>query len=182
MLDPKDAFARLKQARKQEQALKESFNDWVQTNGIQVVGERDPVYARYGWFVVMHREPSEHLALVAGELFNNLRSALDYVAFQIYKACGGDPTVKQAKSVAFPIVTEESKWENVVKANVPNAWDEAIEKMKWCQPFVQIGPQSTALPALRGVGATDKHHNLVSTPWPHGLSAALLPSSKRTKV
>ena len=48
-----------------------------------------------------------------------------------------------------------------VKANVPNAWEEAIEKLKWCQPFVQIGPQSTVLPALRGVGATDKHHNLV---------------------
>lgn len=161
MLDLKDAFARLERAKKLEQDLRTAFNEWAQNNGIQVVGERDPVYARYVWGVVMHHEPSENVALLAGEIFNNLRSALDYIAFQIYRAGGGDSTVKQAKSVAFPIVTEEDRWDNAVKANVPNAWDEAIEKLKWCQPFVQIGPQSTALPALRGVGATDKHHNLV---------------------
>ncbi|KUH70728.1 hypothetical protein AU184_03760 [Mycolicibacterium novocastrense] len=161
MLNLKDAFAGLEQAKKQERTLQKAFNDWAQSGGIQVVGERDPVYARYGWFVVMHREPSENLALVAGEIFNNLRNALNYIAFQIYTVGGGDPTVKQAKAVAFPIVEEEERWKTVVAANVPNAWDEAVEKLTWCQPFVQIGPQSTALPALRGVGATDKHHNLV---------------------
>jgi hypothetical protein len=74
-----------------------------------------------------------------------------------------------------PIVTEEERWDNAVKANVPNAWGEAIQKLQWCQPFVQIGPQSTALPALRGVGATDKHQNLVLYAAPVSMVEAIAP-------
>jgi hypothetical protein len=32
----------------------------------------------------MNADPSENLALPAGEIFNNFRSALDYIAYQIY--------------------------------------------------------------------------------------------------
>jgi len=161
MLNLKDAYARIERARKHQGELAQSFHEWTTSGGIQLIGERDPEFARYSWGVSMTAEPNENLALLAGEIFNNLRSALDYVAFQIYLTGGGDATAKQAKAVAFPIVTEEEKWKKVVIANVPNAWGEAIEKLTWCQPFVQIGPQSNVLPALRGVGATDKHHNLV---------------------
>jgi hypothetical protein len=161
MLKLKDAFARLEQARKQAERLKKSFNDWFSNKGIELVCERDPIYARYGYFVVAHKEPSENLGLIAGEIFNNLRSALDYVAFQIYLAGGGDRADKQAKSVAFPIVREDDKWAKAVAVNVPHAWDEAIEKLKWCQPFVQLPPNNTALTALQGVGATDKHREIV---------------------
>ncbi|TPG23979.1 hypothetical protein [Mycolicibacterium hodleri] len=161
MLDLKDAFVRLEQATKQSITLQNAFQEWAKDGGIQIVGERDPVYARFGWFVVMNKEPSENLALLAGEICNNLRTALDYIAFQIYLAGGGDPSAKQAKSVAFPIVTEEERWAKAVKANIPVGWDEAIEKLLWCQPFVQLGQETTALPCLQGVGATDKHRSLV---------------------
>jgi hypothetical protein len=122
-------------------------------------GERDPRFARYGWFVVMNADPSENLALLAGEIFNNLRSALDYIAHQIYLKGGGEPDAKQAKYVAFPIVTEEARWDTAVAANVPYAWHEAVEKLKWCQPFVQLGQEITALPALRvhPVGRQRRH-------------------------
>ncbi len=161
MLDLTDAFARIERARKQSEELNQGFMEWQKSGGLQCIGERDPQFARYGWFIVMNAEPSDNLALVAGEIFNNLRSALDYIAYQIYLKGGGDPEAKQAKSVGFPIVTEEERWDNVVAANVPFAWDEATEKLKWCQPFVQLGQEITALPALRGVGATDKHRSLV---------------------
>jgi hypothetical protein len=141
--------------------LANAFQEWARSGGLQVVGERDPRFARYGWFVVMNADPSENLALLAGEIFNNLRSALDCIAYQIYLKGGGDPDAKRAKSVALPIVTEEERWDKAVAANVPYAWDEALEKLKWCQPFVQLGQEITALPALRGVGATDKHRSLV---------------------
>ncbi len=46
-------------------------------------------------------------------------------------------------------------------AKVPHAWDEAAEKLQWCQPFVQLPPNDTALTALQGIGATDKHREIV---------------------
>jgi hypothetical protein len=161
MLDLQDAVARIERARKQSEDLANAFQEWAKSGGIQVVGERDPRFARYGWFVAMNADPSENLAVLAGEIFTNLRSALDYIAFQIYLKGGGEPDAKEAKSVAFPIVTEVERWDKAVAANVPYAWDEAVEKLKWCQPFVQLGQEITALPALRGVGATDKHRSLV---------------------
>lgn len=175
MLNVKDAFARVARAKEQHRELGEGWRQWNESGGIQLICERDPEYARYVWGLVMHSEPDKNLALIAGEIFNNLRSALDYIAFQIFVAGGGDRTAKHAKSVAFPIVTEENRWDNVVKANVPYAWDEAVLKLQWCQPFVQIGPQSTALPALRGVGSTDKHHNLVLYAAPVSMVEAIAP-------
>lgn len=112
MLKLKDAYARVEQAKKQESKLKLAFNEWVTDKGVEFVDEKDPVYARYGYFAVMHKEPIENLAILAGEIFNNLRSALNYVAFQIYLAGGGDPQAKMAKAVAFPIVREQEKWSN----------------------------------------------------------------------
>lgn len=175
MLNLKDAFTRVERAKELHSELRGAWHRWNEACGIQLLCERDPEFARYVWGVVMHSEPDKNLALIAGEIFNNLRSALDYVAFQIFVAGGGDRTAKQARSVAFPIVTEEERWENAVAANVPNAWDEAVQKLQWCQSFVQIGPQSTALPALRGVGATDKHHNLVLYAAPVSMVEAIAP-------
>ncbi|WP_241473775.1 hypothetical protein [Mycolicibacterium neoaurum] len=157
----KNALARLDRAKEQEQKLKEAFNEWVSSEAIQIIGERDPEFARYGYFVVMHKEPKENLALLAGELFNNLRAALDYVAFQIFLAASGDPDSKQAKSVAFPIVTDADRWQKTLRQNVPGVWEAAAERLQWCQPFVQFSPNTNALPALQGVGATDKHRDLV---------------------
>lgn len=161
MLNLKDSLARIEHAKMQSRELNEVFGKWAKTKGIEFICERDRQYARYTWGIVMHREPESNLALLAGELFNNLRVALDYVALKIYQAGGGDPTARQARSVAFPIVDDEKSWDEAVSNAVPYAWDEAKQKLQWCQPFVQIGPQTSALPALRGVGATDKHHNLV---------------------
>lgn len=175
MLNLKDAFTRVERAKEQHRELGGVWHEWNKSCGIQLICERDPEYARYVWALVMNAEPEKNLALIAGEIFNNLRSALDYIAFQIFVEGGGDRTSKQAKSVAFPIVTEEERWDNAVKTNVPYSWDEATQKLQWCQPFVQIGPQSAALPALRGVGATDKHHNLVLYAAPVSMVEAIAP-------
>ena len=80
MLDLQDAVARTERARKQSEEVANAFQEWAKSGGSPVVGERDPRFARYGWFVVMNADPSETLALLASEIFNNLRSALDYIA------------------------------------------------------------------------------------------------------
>lgn len=175
MLNLKDAVTRVERAKELHRELGAAWHQWNEGGGIQIFCNRHPEYARYVWGVIMHSEPDKDLALIAGEIFNNLRCALDYIAFQIFVAGGGDRNAKQAKSVGFPIVTDEERWVNTVKANVPFAWDEAVHKLQWCQPYVQIGPQSMVLPTLRSVGATDKHHNLVLYAVPASMVEAITP-------
>jgi len=60
-------------------------------------------------------EPAKNLSLMAGQIINNIRSALEYVAFQVYLVAGGEPDGKLADKVAFPIVNTSDPWDSVVK-------------------------------------------------------------------
>jgi hypothetical protein len=115
--------------------------------------------------------------LLTGQIINNIRAALEYVAFQIYLVAGGAPDGKQADKVAFPILNTPNPWDSVVKSKVPGVWREAADLLKAAQPFSQTGEEMKALPTLRGLGGTDKHRNLVlcaaaafsgSAIWPAG--------------
>jgi hypothetical protein len=115
----------------------------------------------YIWEVAVVTEPAKNLPLITGQIIHNIRSALEYVAFQVFLAADGTPDGKLADKVAFPIVNTPDPWDSVVKKKVPGAWPEAADLMKAAQPFSQTGEEANALPTLPGLGGTDKHRNLV---------------------
>ncbi len=134
---------------------------WMEGGGMGVRTVRHPQFAMYLWEVVVSAEPVKNLPLITGQIINNIRSALEYVAFQIYLVAGGAPDGKQADQVAFPIVNTANPWDSVVKKKVPGVWPEAADRLKAAQPFSQEGEEANALRTLRGLGGTDKHRNLV---------------------
>jgi hypothetical protein len=161
VLDLGDSRARIAEASTQHGELMDVFMGWMESGGIGIRTIRHPRFAMYHWEVAVTTEPAKNLSLMAGQIVNNIRSALEYVAFQVYLAAGGEPDGKLAGKVAFPIVNTASPWDSVVKKNVPGVWPQAAELMKAAQPFAQTGEEAKALPILRGLGGTDKHRNLV---------------------
>ena len=157
----KDARERLKHAKKQHERLTEAFGKWNQTGGIQLIGRRHPEFCLFQYNVHVTQDPEENLSILAGDVVHNLRVCLDYIATAIYTAGGGDIQSDQIKAVQFPIVRDEQQWAKTVAHNVPFAWDEAIEKLQWCQPYVQFQPNTEVLPVIQGLGSTDKHQNLI---------------------
>lgn len=157
----KDARERLKHAKKQHERLKEAFRNWHSGGGLQLLQNRHPQFCLFQYDVHVTQDPEENLSILAGDVVHNLRVCLDYIATAIYTAGGGDLQSDQIKAVQFPIVRDEQQWAKKVAHNVPFAWDEAIEKLQWCQPFVQLQPNTEVLPVIQGVGSTDKHQNLI---------------------
>jgi len=177
VLDLSDSRARITEAKAQYGELMSVFMGWMESGGIGVRTIRHPQFAMYRWEVAVTTEPAKNLSLMAGQIINNIRSALEYVAFQVYLVAGGEPDGKLADKVAFPIVNTSEPWDSVVKKKVPGVWPEAADLMKAAQPFSQTGEEVNALPTLRGLGGTDKHRNLVlraaaafsaTAVWPSG--------------
>ncbi|MFB1297642.1 hypothetical protein ACAG24_019190 [Mycobacterium sp. pW049] len=160
VLDLSESRIRLAAARDQCDELLAVFKGWMASDGIAVVTVRDPQFVHYSWQVRVTNPPTKNLPLMTGEIINNVRSALEYLAFQIYLKAGS-PDGKKAGSVAFPILNTPGSWDSVVKKKVPGVWAEAADRLKAAQPFSQHGEDVHALPTLRGLGGTDKHRNLV---------------------
>lgn len=161
VLNLSDSRTCLTAAKAQHDELMSVFAGWTDSGGLGLRCIRHPEFALYRWDVVVTAEPPKNLAHMVGEVINNLRSALEYVAFQIYLVAGGEPDGKVAERVAFPILNTDGSWDSVVKKKVPGVWPEAAELLKAAQPFSQSGQDSDALPTLRGLGGTHKHRNLV---------------------
>ena len=161
VLDLTDPRARLAEAKSQYGELMGVFMGWMEAGGIAVRTVRHPQFAMYLWEVAISAEPVKSLPLLTGQIINNIRSALEYVAFQVYLVAGGTADGKQAERVAFPIVNTAGSWDSVVTKKVPGVWPEAAALLKAAQPFSQTGEDVNALPVLRGLGGTDKHRNLV---------------------
>jgi hypothetical protein len=177
ILDLTDSRARITEAKAQHGELMSVFMGWMESGGIGVRTIRHPQFAMYRWEVAVTAEPAKNLSVMAGQIINNIRSALEYVAFQVYLVAGGEPDGKLADKVAFPIVNTADPWDSVVNKKVPGVWSEAADLMKAAQPFSQSGRDVNALPTLRGLGSTDKHRNLVlcaaaafsaNAVWPSG--------------
>jgi hypothetical protein len=156
-----ESLIRLDRAKRQYSELVDVFNEWTQSGGIAVQTVRHPRWVCYLWNVAIGTKPSENLPLLAGEIVNNVRAALEYVAFQIYLVGGGTPDGEKAGSVAFPIRTTDDGWDSIVAKKVPGVWPAAANELKVSQPFDQDGEEKSALPVLQGLGGTDKHRNLV---------------------
>lgn len=155
-----DAWEWIDRARQQNQQLDDVYREWVESAGIVMLGQRDPQYMLWEWDVAIAREPSTNLSVIAGEVFDALRRALDYVAWQVYVEGSAEKSEKQNRRIYFPIVTDPDKWERELANKVPGASAECVAALRASQPFAQQGGHQAALPALAAFINSDKHRRL----------------------
>jgi hypothetical protein len=80
------------------------FMGWMESGGIGVRTVRHPQFAMYCWEVAVTTEPAKNLPLITGQIINNIRSALEYVAFQVYLVAGGAPALVRLAARAASLV------------------------------------------------------------------------------
>ena len=61
------------------------------SGGVEAQSRRSLQFVCYMGYVKVNAAPSINLPLRAGEVLHALRTALDYIAFQIYLTGGGTP-------------------------------------------------------------------------------------------
>lgn len=168
VLDLADARAKLDRAKELHGELTAALTQWRDSRGVEAQVRPSHEFICYTGYAKVNGEPPINIALRAGEVLHALRTALDYTAFQIYLAGGGAPDGPDAHKVAFPIVTDPTKWERVVAGKVPGVWPAAAAELRAVQQFAPppadppsaLPPLDPLLTRLATLGGTDKHRNL----------------------
>lgn len=116
------------------------------------------------WFVVLKDPPMPPVvdwALIIGDCVHNLRSALDYVAWEL---AGSNPGDTQTQ---FPIFDTREGWDSRRERRIGRWPAEARALVEQLQPFQSADPPTTALSGLRRLSDADKHKLLTITTAMH---------------
>jgi hypothetical protein len=121
---------------------------------------------RLSWEVrlsVFDPPPLREWALMLGDAIHNLRSALDVLVWAYADA--GSLTAAQAKSLAFPIWTDESAWDQHAERILRTLPPEVVARIRQFQPFQRSEEDrsSDALLLLSELDNRDKHRLALAT-------------------
>lgn len=145
---------RAKQNLKEFDRIAESFRD---RNYAIAVGHGQSEFSVFAGLPDIRTYPvrSFELFAVAGDIVNNLRSALDHLAWQLVEANGSTPT----KHTAFPIAIDAETYEEAKARKVQGMSAEAVPLIDALKPY-QGG--NDALWRLHEICNIDKHQTIVS--------------------
>jgi hypothetical protein len=90
------------------------------------------------------------------EMLSDLRSALDYLAWQLVLVSGAEPD----RSTAFPIVRQERDWANAERGRLAGMNREYVSRIKEVQPFNEDQPHQHPLAFLDEANNRVKHRFL----------------------
>jgi len=104
--------------------------------------------------------PVSVLPLRAGNILTDYRAALDYLAFQLFLASGGDPQGRDAERIYYPIATEEKDWPSQRGGMLKGVTDALAARVKPTQPCFRNDSGGRALADLAFFSRPDKHREL----------------------
>jgi hypothetical protein len=129
-----DVELKIKRAYKHFQDFYQILSDFIDSDPCRIVPERDPntqeVIYRVGHAIVI----PDDLALIAGDVLQNLRTALDYLACALVSANGGKVTSK----IGFPIFKNAPVTpgdECTFTRKVEGMRQEAKDLIRACKPY-----------------------------------------------
>jgi hypothetical protein len=96
-----------------------------------VITEEDPQTGDIVFRVRIKSEIPLSCAAILGDGIQNLRSALDHLAYQLVLANGSTPT----RRTAFPISTDAKKYELYARGKVKGMKKTAVDKIDFLQPY-----------------------------------------------
>lgn len=158
-LNLRDAREWIGRAREHSATIGAVYREWVESRGIGIVCHRDAEVMRWEFDAAITAEPSTNLSVLAGEVFDSLRRALDYIAWQVYVS-GSARSERHDSRVYFPIVAEADGWEKQLGSKIPGAARRYAEALRASQPFAQEGEDRGMLPTLAAFINRDKHRRL----------------------
>jgi len=123
-----------------------------------VIGTRgDPETGRRIYYLVSVREPALGLAAMVGDVLQNLRSALDHLAYQLVLV--GTRGVTPSRRVYFPIADDGTKYKTEKPGRVKGMRQDAIDAIDALKPYKG---GNDPLWRLHRLSIVDKHRLLIA--------------------
>lgn len=118
-------------------SLKHEIENFFDTDPYQISvgrdGERRPVY-----YIHSALPTPDHLPLLAGDAIQNLRAALDHLAYEIVCSETQTPTSQQpasVKAIYFPIAEDKAKYDKIKFARLPAVSKEIVDVFDSLKPY-----------------------------------------------
>lgn len=153
-------------AKKHLNDLEIEIGAFVNSNPYEVRGERNPQTGQPFYYVAsVARDIPIRVALIAGDVIQNLRSALDHLAWNIMEVGEADLaaplTYSERKQISFPITDTDSPTEYEVsrKRKVKGMRNDAVRVIDGFKPYK--GGNDT-LWILNQLNNIDKHRLLIT--------------------
>jgi hypothetical protein len=124
----------------------------------QVHTEVDPQTRQHSYSLAYVEGVPDEIPSIAGDVLQNLRSALDHLAYRLFMA-GTQGTAGDGKHVSFPIFDDASKFKKGVMHNVKGMRREAIDAIEALKPY---SGGNEVLWRLNRLNNIDKHRLLVA--------------------
>ena len=149
--------AKLRRADEHRQAYEDLFHGFLDTEPYSLDLEVEP---ESGWHILrwrIEREPPyEDLALIFGDMLSNLRTTLDYLAWQLVLATGREP----GRHTGFPVARRPEDWPAQSSAALAGLAPEWADEVQALQPYHWDQPELHPLAVLDHVNNLHKHRFL----------------------
>lgn len=139
--------------------LKSAVRAFLATNPYEVGTRRDPQSRKLVYYVSDARQIPSSFALIAGDAIQNLRTALDQLAYQLFLV-GPHGTEDQGRHVYFPIEENKDKFDSNLLNRTRGMREDAIDALRRLEPY--RGGKGEQLWRLHALNNTDKHRLLLT--------------------
>jgi hypothetical protein len=148
---------KVERAKKHLHDLEPAIRAFLGTNPYVIGTKRDAETRRLIYYMVSVREPPPTVLGIAGDVLQNLRSALDHLAYQLVLVGTGKPG--PFEHVYFPIFDSASEYKAKKGRKVKGMRKEAIDAIDAAKPYK--GGNDT-LWMLHSLNIVDKHRLLIA--------------------
>jgi hypothetical protein len=163
--DQRLALIRLKIERAKEHLrdLHLCLKTFLDSNPYEVDTQRDPQTRQLIYYLVRVRDVPPRASLFAGDTIQNLRSALDHLAYQLYLLGPGGHTGGVGSRIYFPIADDSAKYKIEAPRKIKGMRPDAIKAIDAIEPYKGgHTDKSDTLWRLEKMNNIDKHRLLIA--------------------
>ena len=165
--------AKLERAYKHISDIDAAIRLFFESSPYVIVAKQDQQTGDYVSYVESVRDVPADVPLIAGDAINNIRSALDHLAWQLVLSAGNIP----GPSTSFPIFDSATEYETRSERKVKGMRQAAIDAIGALKPYKT---ENRLLWQLHRLDIIDKHRMVVTTG--SALKASTIMPSVRDKL
>jgi hypothetical protein len=123
---------KLDRARQRMTELEQALQSFYATNPYKFSGKADLQAGKVVYTMDWVKDAPDEVSSIAGEVIQNLRSALDHLAYQLFLRGGGIGTGKQ---IYFPIGGSKTSYENKKSSQTHGMTQQAVAAIDALRPY-----------------------------------------------
>ena len=123
---------KLDRAKQRMKELEEALQSFYATNPFKFSGKADLQAGKVVYTMDSVKDAPDEASLIAEEIIQNLRSALDHLAYQLFLRGGGTGA---AKNIYFPIGGSKTSYENKKSSRTYGMTQQAVAAIDALKPY-----------------------------------------------